>query len=159
MPCKELLDDNATNQTSPQFGEDVALDNFKDAYSPPPPPIFSQPDWMPSLQAPIEELSRDEINAGELLAAIKHTKSTSSPSPFDQITYTVFKQCRSLGKALLNLFNCCWSQAVIPPEWKLAAIKTVGKSSALKDPTMPANFCPIALTSCVGKLFTTILKN
>lgn len=48
---------------------------------------------------------------------------------------------------------------MVPPEWKLAAIKLVGKSSAVEDPTTPANFHPIALTSCVGKLFTTILKN
>ena len=113
----------------------------------------------PRPQAPTEELPCDEINAGELLAAIKHTKSTSSPSPFDQIPYTVFKQCRSLGKALLNLFNCCWSQAVIHPEWKLAAIKLVGKGSAIEDPTTPASFCPIELTTCVGKLLITILKN
>lgn len=54
--------------------------------------------------------------------------------------------------------STCWSQAVIPPQWKLAAIK-LGKSSAAKDPTTPTNFRPIVLTSCVGKLFTTILKN
>ena len=113
---------------------------------------------MPTPQAPSEELPCDEIHADELQAAIKHTKSTSSPSPYDQVPYTVFKRCHSLDKALLNLFNCCWSQAVIPPEWKLAAIKLVGKGSAVEDSTTPANFRPIALTSCVGKLFTTILK-
>ena len=97
---------------------------------------------MPRPQAPTEELPCDEINSGELLAAIKHTKSTTSPSPFDQIPYTVFKQCRSLGKALLNLFSCCWSQAVIPPEWKLAAIKLVGLSCRRShDPSQFPPYC------------------
>ena len=35
----------------------------------------------------------------------------------------------------------------------------IGKSAATKDATTPSNFRPIALTSCTGKLFTTILKN
>ena len=39
--AKELLDDNATNQALPQFGEDVAFDYFKDVYSSNP-HIFSQ---------------------------------------------------------------------------------------------------------------------
>ena len=29
----DCFDDKATNQTSPQFGEDVAFDYFKDVYS------------------------------------------------------------------------------------------------------------------------------
>ena len=48
---------------------------------------------------------------------------------------------------------------MIPKDWKLAAIKLIGKEAAEKDPSQPANFRPIALTSCVGKLFTSTLKN
>ena len=77
----------------------------------------------------------------------------------DQIPYQVFKRCPSLTHALLSLFQCCWSTSTIPTSWKLAGIKLIGKSSALDDPREPSNFRPIALTSCVGKLFTTILKN
>ena len=35
----------------------------------------------------------------------------------------------------------------------------IGKISATDDPTSPSNFRSIVLTSCVGKLFTTILRN
>jgi len=67
---------------SKQFGEDKAFDYFKDVYSSTP-HTFNQPDWIPIPQAPTKELSCDEINTGELQTAIKHTKSTSSLSPFD----------------------------------------------------------------------------
>ena len=38
-------------------------------------------------------------------------------------------------------------------------MKLLGKPAAMDDPSTPSNFRPIALTSCVGKLFTTILRN
>jgi len=69
------------------------------------------------------------------------------------------ERCPSLLAALQDLFNCCWSQSTVPSHWKLAAIKLIPKSSAKDDPTSPSNFRPIALTSCIGKLFTTILRN
>ena len=50
-------------------------------------------------------------------------------------------------------------QLLPPMQWKVAAIKLIGKSSAEDDPTTPSNFRPIALTPCIGKLFTTILCN
>ena len=86
-------------------------------------------------------------------------KSSSSPSLFDWITYLIFKRCAALSKALCDLFNSCWTLSAIPSQWKLAAIKLIGKSSAEEDSTSPSNFRPIALTSCIGKLFTTILCN
>ena len=38
-------------------------------------------------------------------------------------------------------------------------IKLIGKATAEEEPSTPSNFHQIALTSCVGKLFTTILRN
>lgn len=35
----------------------------------------------------------------------------------------------------------------------------IGKQTAKDDPTIPTNFRPIALTSCVSKLFTSIFCN
>ena len=93
------------------------------------------------------------------LTVMKRARSSSAPAPFDQIPYQVFKRCPFLTRALLSLFQCCWSTSTIPTSWKLAGIELIGKSSALDDPREPSNFRPIALTSCVGKLFTTILKN
>ena len=86
-------------------------------------------------------------------------KFKSSPSPFDGILYAVFKRCPALLPALHNIFNFCWLHSTVPSAWKLAAVKLIAKSSAEADPSSPTNFRPIALTSCVGKLFSTILRN
>ena len=37
--------------------------------------------------------------------------------------------------------------------WKMATIKLVPKPAAAQEPTSPSNFRPIALTSCVSKIF------
>ena len=113
----------------------------------------------PPSPNPGTEFVTDEIRVDEIFTAIKHSKSSSVPSPFDQVSYLIFKRCPSLQIALLDLFNACWSQSVIPAQWKLAAIKLIAKSSAIDEPTSSSNFRPIALTSCIGKLFTSILRN
>ena len=142
----------------PDFSEDEAFRFFSDTYSSTP-KEFEKPDWMPIPKPPSVEFEVDLIVPEEVRIVIKRSKSASSPSPFDQIPYQIFKRCPSLVPALVDLFNCCWTTATIPSAWKTAAIKLIGKSAATEDATTPSNFRPIALTSCTGKLFTTILKN
>ena len=71
----------------------------------------------------------------------------------------MFKKCPALFVALHNIFNLCWATSVVPPAWKVAAVKLIGKSTARSDASSPTNFRPIALTSCVGRLFSTIFRN
>ena len=47
----------------------------------------------------------------------------------------------------------------MPSPWKMGVIRLISKSAAIQDPHLLSNFRPIALTSCVGKLFTTLMKN
>ena len=86
-------------------------------------------------------------------------KSVSAPSPFNRIGYVVFKKCPTLCPALLDIFNLCWAHSIAPHQWKTAAIKLIAKASATEDGTNPGNFRPIALTPCIGKIFTTLLRN
>ena len=72
--------------------------------------------------------------------------------------YAILKKCPSLHLALLDLYNCCWRESVVPDAWKIAVIKLLPKPSATDDPSNPSNFRPIALTSCIGKIFTTVLQ-
>lgn len=111
---------------------------------------------MPAPRPPEVEFEVDLILPEEVRAVIK---CSSSPSPLDQIPYHIFKRCPSLDPALVDLFNCCWTTAMIPSAWRTAAIKLISKNAATEDPTTLSNFRPIALTPCTGKLFTTILKN
>ena len=47
----------------------------------------------------------------------------------------------------------------MPNAWKQASIKLLPKASATENPANPANYRPIALTSCIGKIYTTIIKD
>ena len=110
------------------------------------------------LDVPLPTSPFPEIATEELHQAIKRCKASSTPSPIDQMHYRIFKNCPSLMPALLHLFNTCWSTLSVPSQWKVGVLHLLGKPAAKLDPSLPSNFRPIALTSCVGKLYTAILK-
>ena len=71
----------------------------------------------------------------------------------------MFKKCPALIPALIDLFNLCWAHSYVRHQWKTAAIQLIAKGPAAEDASHPANFRPIALTPCIGKIFTTLLRN
>ena len=95
----------------------------------------------------------------EIAKVIKRTKPASTPSPFDRVGYNIFKKCPALIPALVDIFNFCWTHSFIPVQVKTAAVKLIAKGPAANDATNPANFRPIALIPCIGKIFTTLLRN
>ena len=99
------------------------------------------------------------ITAAEVTCVLKRMRSRSAPSPFDRVGYVVFKKCPSLIPILVHLFNLCWSQSIIPQQWMVAEIRLISKGSTRQNPSDPGNFQPIALTPCIGKLFTSLLRN
>ena len=58
--------------------------------------------------------------------------------------------------------SCCCSTSTstgkIPQQWNQAIVRLIPKNSAEDKPNDLSCFRPIALTSCVGKLYTSILK-
>ena len=155
---KQLLDDKPSNHVMPQFFQDQASSYFAQVYHAET-RNFDHPQWLPATARPDLEFDYKAIATEEIQVAIKRSKALSTPSPLDQISYQILKRCPSLQDALLDLYNCCWQQTVVPSQWKMAAIKLIPTSSAVGDPDSPGNFRPIALTPCIGKLFTTILRN
>ena len=117
---------------------------------------FQTPEWLPVATSPHHPFDERPFTQHDLEAVVKRSKVRSSPSPLDQVPYLVFKRCPSLGPALLDLFNTCWRLRTVPPPWKKGLIP---KADASNSPHLPSNFHPIALTSCIGKLFTTLLKD
>ena len=112
---------------------------------------------MPSPPAPVTEFNCGVITFEEISAVVRKSKARSAPWPLDGISYQIFMKYPALQEALHDLFNTCWAQLVVPLQWKRASVKLIEKQAAEDDPTLPSNFRPIALTPCVGKLFTTIL--
>ena len=158
--AKDLLDKEHLSQVFPSFSSETAESYFKEVYQSGG-HSFQTPSWLPTPPLPqvSQQMVVNEMTMVELERAIKKSKHSSAPSPFDRIPYLIFKKCPSLATALLNLFNCVLTEGVIPSSWKRAAVKLIAKSSALEDPSLPSNFRPIGLTPTVSKLLSAILKD
>ena len=152
-----LFNDDNFSEIEPAFDVQTAENFFQTTYHPTA-ATFQRPPWMNTPQPPSTGLSTDNITSEELDHVLKKCRTSSTPSPVDQISYSVLKHCSSLRPALLRLYNLCWMSKCVPRQWKVGVIQLLGKSSAEKDPSSPANFRPIALTSCLGKIYTSILK-
>ena len=113
---------------------------------------------MPEPPSPSTGLDVSVFTEEELSSIIFRLNSSSCPSPMDQIPYLVLKKCPSLTPALLHVFNSCWSVKRVLAAWKVGVLRLIGKKQAVEDPSNPKNFRPIALTSCIGKVFTSLLK-
>ena len=112
---------------------------------------------MPPAPEPQHPLHCEEIREEELMRVLRNARSGSSPSSIDQVPYRVLKECPAVVTPLLHIFNLYWSTDKIPKQWKQAVIGLIPKTA--KDrPNDLKCFRPIPLTSCIGKLYTSILK-
>ena len=55
-----------------------------------------------------------------------------------------------------KLFNIVLTTGIVPDGWTVGVINPIYKNKG--DVTDPANYRPITLLSCFGKLFTSILN-
>ena len=157
--AKCLLDGDTTSQCTPKFSASDAHSFFSEVYMSNP-HQFETPSWMSSPPPPVSGCSMDmsPVSPEELTRVIRKFKSSSAPSPLDRLSYTILKRCPSVHPALLDLFNSVIMKGAVPSAWKVAAVKLIPKSSAREDPSSPGNFRLIALTPCISKLLSGILK-
>ena len=102
------------SDTSPQFNKSEAEAFFRETYSSGP-RNFVHPEWLPKPSLPECEFNCENISLEEVRRAIQRTKSSSTPSPLDQISYNILKRCPSLHTALLNIYTACWEESTVPP--------------------------------------------
>ena len=148
----------------PSFSQQQAEEHFSRVYSASP-RTFTRPERMPDCPPPppspppIHSHVTDAFTEKkEMTGVISSLKSSSAFSPADQIPHVVFKRCPSLLPSLLYFFNCCWTTQSVPATWKIGIIYLLGKKAA-DDSSNPSNFRPIVLTSCVSKVFTSLVKD
>ena len=92
----------------------------------------------------------------ELMKGLKGLKNNKANS-FDQISNEMLKVSGNIiYEPLLKLFNSILGNSVYPSVWKYDILNPIHKSSEKDDPN---NFRGIAIASCFGKLFTTLLRN
>ena len=155
--ARRILDEDNYTSIQPSFSREQAEEYFSRVYSATP-RTFSQPDWMPDCPQPSVPMTTAPFTVEEVKGVISSLKSSSAPSPADQTPYSVIKRCPSLLPALLHMYNCCWTTQAIPTAWKVGIVHLLGKKKAADDSTNPSHFRPIALTSCVSKVFTSLVK-
>ena len=95
------------------------------------------------------------ITKTEICNAISLLKSRKS-SGSDSITNEMIKAGKSELLPLLHkLFNRIYSSGLFPSKWADSMIKPIFKGGNHFD---PGNYRGISLTSCLGKLFCSILN-
>ena len=91
----------------------------------------------------------------ELTSALSSSKNTSPGN--DQIHYQMLKHLPDTAKEfLLKLYNRLWTDLYCPPQWNYAIVIPIPKPG--KNHTDPTNYRPIALTSCLCKLFEKMIN-
>ena len=92
----------------------------------------------------------------ELLKGLKGLKNNKASS-FDKISNEMLKIGGNIiFEPLLKLFNAILNHSLYPSTWKYDILNPIHKSGVKDDPN---NFRGIAIASCFGKLFTTLLRN
>ena len=102
----------------------------------------------------ISELD-DSFSDSDVMQAIKSLKNGKSSS-FDIVTNEMLKHgANSLSRPLAVFFNAVFNSNLYPSQWKLDILGPLHKSGPLEDPN---NFRGICVSSCLGKLFNTLIR-
>lgn len=91
----------------------------------------------------------------ELISAISSRRDTAFG--LDGIPYLLLKKLSSISlEKFLSLLNLLWDNNYIPHEWKVDCLVPILKPN--KPELCPDSYRPIALTSCIGKIFEQLIK-
>ena len=102
------------------------------------------------------EINSITVTESEVRNAINKLKITKSPGP-EKLSPRVIKQINNeISKPLAKIFNISLSSSTVPNDWKLANVTPIFKKG---DKSNPGNYRPISLTSIVGKLLETIIRD
>ena len=93
-------------------------------------------------------LSSSPPTFSEFQKALHSRRNGAVPGP-NGIPNTVWKRCSCLHAPLFNIIQRVWKSCSVPPSWQCAAIRLFHKSGPTDN---PANFRPIALSNCEGKI-------
>ena len=96
----------------------------------------------------------DPINDEEINKAIKSLKLNKSNGVDDILNEYIISTKHIFLPVYRKLFNLILDNGIIPSDWVKGNIIPIYKSKGNKSE--PANYRPITLLSCIGKVFTSI---
>ena len=152
---------NPKSQTVPHFTMEEGLKHFKPSFETSKDPKYSSlPTWvadvMPQPVTTTLEFDMSPVRPKLIKKTLKKLSNASAPGP-DKISYFHLKSLPSTHHYLATLFSkILLKSPCAPASWCKGNLRLIHKSG---DPTNPANFRPIALTSTIGKLFNRILAS
>ena len=65
----------------------------------------------------------------------------------------MLKNCPSVIPVQVDIFNTCWTSWSVSQAWKYGVLRLIFKSAARDNSGRLEKLRPIALTSCIGKIF------
>jgi hypothetical protein len=155
-PMKYTKKAFATQQMkgNPTFGKEAAQEFFARTYSDEERDHQFEPidglERPPPPNTPYKSLSLD---FGQLLKVVKRKRNGATPG-FNGINYVVWKKCISALKKLFLIFQQVLKTGDTPEQWAVAFIVLLAKYADTSEPSL---FRPIALTTCDGKLFFSLI--
>ena len=101
----------------------------------------------------LTELTVNEEMVNKILKKLNVNKSAGP----DNISPRMLRECReSLARPLTNVFNKILQTGDVPAAWKEANVSPLFKKG---DKTNPLNYRPVSLTSVIGKVFETLIRD
>ena len=112
---------------------------------------------MENANSPNDDILGKPITTKEIHEQISKMKSKKA-SGMDSMLNEMIKHGRYyLMPSLEKMFNDILNSGTFPTDWNIGVIKPIYKKKG--DKRSPANYRGITLTSCLGKLFTSILQS
>ena len=151
--ARQILNENNTSYSGTK---EHAEQYFSDTFSP---STINLDEVMASLNEHVPSTNEDpSVMAPMTNKEIKNKlRSMSNSAPGrDKVEYRHLKRVDPNCKVLGAIFNKCLKENKIPTSWKQSTTILIHKKGPADD---PSNFRPIALMSCIYKLFTSILSS
>lgn len=103
-------------------------------------------EWIPGLSEVPSE--------AEVLQAVKILKRGKAAGPDGIRNEMLMEGGPSMVSALTRLFRLVWIAEKVPSDWQTGSVVPIFKDGQRDD---PSNYRPITLTSCVAKVFESII--
>jgi len=103
-----------------------------------------------------QELNDMTTDSAEVLTKINKLKEGKAPGDDGLVPEFLKKIGSYISEPLAQIFNSSMQHGTVPLDWKLANVSPLFKKGSRKE---AGNYRPISLTSCVGKLMESLIKD